>query len=72
MSPGPLGATPSPEDPTFVFAQGRMLVSREVRLEVPTFSAVVEFASPVAGPFLVGDLDGRPAFAVALETAPDG
>jgi NAD+ diphosphatase len=72
MPPGPFGATPSPEDPTFVFAEGRMLVHRRDRLEVPTFSTVLEFASPVAGPFLVGDLDGRPAFAAALETAPDG
>src|SRR5215218_4641373 len=72
MPPGPLGATPSPQDPTFVFAEGRLLVHRRSSLEVPTFSTVLEFAPPLAGPFFVGDLDGRPAFAGVLESAPDG
>ena len=56
----------------FAFTGGRMLV--RPGFEVPAFAELDGALRPTAGPFLLGDIDGSPAYAIALEAdeTPDG
>jgi NAD+ diphosphatase len=65
-------AQPDAQALAFAFTGGRLLV--RPGLEVPAFGALEGAARPAAGPFLLGDLDGTPCYAVALEEGetPDG
>src|SRR5262249_5136988 len=48
----------------FAFTGGRMLVGPG--LAVPDFGALVSAEQPAAGPILLGQIDSRPCYAVAL------
>ncbi|HEY4027915.1 MAG TPA: NAD(+) diphosphatase [Candidatus Dormibacteraeota bacterium] len=65
-------AQPDSRALTFAFAAGRLLVLPG--LEVPAFEALAPVERFRAGPILLGQLDERPCYAVALEDGdpPDG
>ncbi|HXM53802.1 MAG TPA: NAD(+) diphosphatase [Candidatus Dormibacteraeota bacterium] len=65
-------AQPEADALVFAFAKGRMLVLPG--LDVPEFARLRVGAPPAAGPIALGQLDGRPCYAVALADGepPDG
>jgi NAD+ diphosphatase len=58
-------AQPDAQALAFVFRDGRMLVGPE--LEIPDFATVARAARFAAGPILLGAVDGRSCYAVAIE-----
>jgi NAD+ diphosphatase len=65
-------AQPDAHALAFAFRDGRMLVGPE--LEVPEFAAIAATTRFAAGPILLGVVDGRSCYAVAIEDEepPDG
>jgi NAD+ diphosphatase len=63
-------ARPDPGALAFVFANGRMLL--RPGYEVPPFEALGPRPSLSAGPIPLGQIDGRPCYAAAVDETPDG